>query len=328
MKKVIALLIATVLSVGAVSPSLAADLVLVSGAVQTIDGAVIPNMLIQFSNKNTEEIFSGNKVDSKGKFALQIPAGNYRIYLSSGNPCITASFERNISTSASTIAVTLPRLKSYLFEFKDELGQLVPNVQLRGFPLQYLPPENVDISNATFSCGGFNLPLNTFRKSPVGEGLIFAGFESLDGYPSADQIDKATFSFLSGLGQNLTESLPLSGFVDGKFSHTIRDLPRVKITAKNFKISKNILTGYANFSEAPLFESQVLSRTFQTSIRVNRGGKWTNWIKVGRPVTPDKKGRVSVKVGVQFYKGTTIQVVVTGTNFTSSSQVAVVKVPK
>lgn len=333
MKKYLALLLSAVIWLNFGSSAKATDLVLVSGSVKTIDGIALDGLMMNFiaqGSRATNQV----KIDSKGAFLAQLPAGKYSVFINSVNmvsskhPCINASFEKTISPGEPPFKVNLPRFKSYEFSFLNEEGTFVPGVRLgiRGF--LYEVPENPDIIKPVFSCAS-----HTVNDSPplVGGKIIWNAFQ-----PYKDELasngaagTSKTFSYLTGLGQTVGDQLPTQGWSEGKFSVTIKDLPKITLDSKSLKISKNKLSATGKFQEVPAFTGLAPERLFSTAIRISSNGKWTDWIRgTGKASSPDKNGKVTYSVNVQFYKGKAIQVALVGRNFTAVNNSVQIKVPK
>lgn len=333
MKKYLALFLTFVFWLNLGTLAKASDLVLVSGSVKTIDGIALDGLMMNFIADSTSSS-TQVRVDSKGSFLAQLPAGKYSVYIrsvnivSSKNPCINASFEKTIALGEPPFKVNLPRFKSYEFSFLNEEGTFVPGVRLgiRGF--LYEVPENPDIIKPVFSCASHGV-----NDSPplVGGKIIWNAFQ-----PYKDELanngaagTSKSYSYSTGLGQTLGDQLPTQGWSEGKFSVTIKDLPKITMDAKSLKISKSKLSATGKFQEVPAFAGLAPERFFSTAIRISTNGKWTNWIQgTGKASSPDKYGKVTFSLNVQFYKGKTIQVALVGRNFTAVNNSVQIKVPK
>jgi hypothetical protein len=332
MKKYLALFLTFVFWLNLGTLAKANDLVLVSGSVKTIDGIALDGLMMTFiaeGNRATNEV----KVDSKGSFLAQLPAGKYSVFIRSVHmvsakyPCINANFEKTISAGEPPFKVNLPRFKTYEFSFLNEEGTFVPGVRLgiRGF--LYEVPENPDIIKPVFSCA-----YTSVNDSPplVGGKITWNAFQPYrDELVSNSGGSERAYSYLTGLGQTVVNQLPTQGWSEGKFSVNIKDLPKITVDAKSLKISKNKLSATGKFQEVPAFTGLAPERLFSTAIRISSNGKWTNWIKgTGKASSPDKNGKITYSVNVQFYKGKTIQVALVGRNFTAVNNQVQIKVPK
>lgn len=331
-KKLAALIASLALLLSGGIPAYSSDLVLVSGSVRTIDGFALDGLMMNFiaeGSRATNQV----KIDSKGSFLAQLPAGKYGVFINSVNmvsskhPCLNASFEKSISAGEPPFKVNLPRFKSYEFSFLNEEGTFVPGVRLgiRGF--LYEVPENPDIIKPVFSCAS-----HTVNDSPplVGGKIIWNAFQPYKDELASNSISRQkSFSYLTGLGQSVQDELPTMGWSEGKFSVTIKDLPKITMDAKSLKISKNKLSATGKFQEVPAFTGLAPERLFSTAIRISTNGKWSQWIKgTGKASSPDKNGKVTYSLNVQFYKGKTIQVALVGRNFTAVNNQVQIKVPK
>lgn len=329
MKKYLALFLTFVFWLNLGTLAKANDLVLVSGSVKTIDGIALEGLTMNFiaeGNRSTNQV----KIDAKGSFLAQIPAGKYFVYINSinsKNRCINANFEKTISAGEPPFKVNLPRFKSYEFSFLNEEGAFVPGVQLSMRSFLYEVPENPDIIKPVFSCATYSMN----NGSPlVGEKIIWNAFEPYKDELTSNSISRQkSFSYLTGLGQSVQDQLPTTGWSEGKFSVTIKDLPKITLDSKSLKISKNKLSATGKFQEVPAFTGLAPERLFSTAIRISTNGKWTDWIRgTGKASSPDKNGKVTYSVNVQFYKGKTIQVALVGRNFTAVNNSVQIKVPK
>lgn len=332
MKKLLALIFALVVSLNSVGSAMASDLVLVSGSVKTIDGIALDGLMMNFIAEGTRAS-NQVKIDSKGSFLAQLPAGKYSVFINSinmvsaKNPCINASFEKTISAGEPPFKVNLPRFKTYEFSFLNEEGTFVPGVRIGIKGFLYDVPENPDVIKPVFSCASY-----TVNDSPplVGGTIVWNAFQPYKDEMASNQYGRQnSFSYLTGLGQTVGDQLPTQGWLDGKFSVTIKDLPKITTNPKSLKITKNKLSAVGTFTEVPAFLGLAPERLFSTAIRISTNGKWTQWIKgTGKATAPDKNGKVSYSINVQFYKGKTIQVALVGRNFTAVNNATQIKVPK
>lgn len=331
-KKISIILLALVTSLGLALPVQATESVLVSGTVKTIDGDLVSGMTISFRPKESNE-YSSVRVDALGKFVIQIPEGAYSVSVGtapfSRSPlCITGEFEKNISKATSSFNVKLPRLKTFEAKFVDEAGTLLHWKSLTVYEFDYKAPENGDVQNASFKCGRAVVQPD-LNVVPEGQVLTWRAFES-----ATDELAKLgpfqpRYAISNGIGQDVVAPLPQIGWAEGKFTVVVKDIPKISISAKDLKVVKGKLSGFATFVEPQAFSELGLQRTFVVAIRELRAGKWLSWISSrGNTAVIAKGGRVLLSVDVSKYKGKSIQVIVRGSNFSSGNQLALIKVPK
>lgn len=331
MKKIVALLIAAFLTGGAFTSASAAELVIVSGSVKTIDGVVIPDLTVYLTGANGSTKVS-TKVGSNGKFMLQVPEGDYSGYISTpsgsaGGICLNANIRRTLDRNNNTLDITLPRLMKYEFSFVNEFGDFVPGVSMVGMDLLFQKPANSETNAPYLSC---NFAIPAFpRSTPVGGKISWSSLELVTPAASTSNRGQMTYSYTSGLGQKTTLAIPSDSWANEKITVLIKDIPQINLSAKSLKVSKSSLNGFATFTEASAFVGLGVERTLRTSVRVLRKGKWSPWtIQAGKTGTVDAKGQVSLNLPTKAYVGTSIEVVVSGVNFSAASQIVRIKVPK
>lgn len=332
MKKLLSLLVATILSVAVITPASAAETVLVTGSVKTIDGIALPDLSIALTNRATNER-SSVKVGVDGKFILQIPEGDYSGFISSASSpikglCLEGSFKKTITKNTSTLSVNLPSLRTFEFNFVDGAGNFVPGISMFSQFMSFKVPENSDIEAPYFSC---SRAWPQFQPSAATQGspIVWKSFELAEAPSGLNQTNRMTYKYLSGLGQSMSNSLLMEASIGSKYTTVLQDVPGIALGAKSLRPSKTALVGFATFTEAPAFVGLSVERTLKTSVRVLRKGKWSSWsLRIGKTGSVDANGRVSISIPTKGYAGSTIEVVVSGVNFNAASQVVRIKVPK
>lgn len=296
----------------------------VSGIVVTEDNQPVAFSGISFREKRSNSLgpITFTSTDNDGRFLLQLPIGNYRVglesYFKSGKSrCINGTFDYLVSETKNDLQITTPRFQDYGIEFLEaQSGLPVWSVSTQLSNIKYKSVESPGIGKVDFYCT---------QGIPPAVSAKWLAFE-VDGQGSSG--DRSSYQYESGIGQSVTTKLGQADWKSGKLVFSIPNLPSVKIQKSSVKVSNGKLQGLATFIESTELKQFQLDRKFRLTYRVNNGSRVTGWMTKKPTFLLDSNNKVAFKLNVTFYKGTTIEFMVTGYNFSLGTNVLKVSVPK
>ena len=322
--KLLATVVALTLVLAPTASANANTLAYVSGIVVTEDNQPVAFSGVSFREKRSNSLgpVTFTSTDKDGRFLLQLPIGNYRVglesYFKSGKSrCINGVFDYSVAETKNDLQITTPRFRDYGVEFLEaQSGLPVWSVSTQLSNIKYKSVESPGIGKVDFYC--------TQGIPPTISAKWLAFEVDAEGSPG----DRSSYQYASGIGQSVTTKLGPANWNSGNLVFSIPNLPSVKIQKSSVKVSNGRLQGVATFIESTDLKQFQLDRKFRLTYRVNNGKRVTGWITKKPTFLLDSNNKVAFKLSVSFYKGTTIEFMVTGDNFSLGTNVLKVSVPK
>jgi len=314
----------------ATSPALSDSDSFVTGSLKAVDETPVSGVQIRFVQKIGKSFGPSiiSTTDNSGKFILRVPMGDYEVNIQKGlsqdSRCLNAQFAYTVSQPRQSLDIKTPRLTSLLFEFTGGMtNDLVGGVAMDFRSLKYAEVSNPAISDPSFYC---SFLIASGGKSPY---IVVDAFElGMDQSFQGTSQTGLSYRFKDGLGQLVAETVPQSALGSPRVRVGLSDLPSVNLSRKSLKISGNKLVGLATFNEAKVLEEFGLTRKLNIMFRVTRGKKVSPWITRNSRLSVDAKSKVDFALNARFYRGTLLEILLVGDNFSAASNVVTFRIPK
>ena len=309
------------------TPAFASDQGFIVGSLLTENHEPVSATSINFYAK-TNQLWTNTKTDKNGRFLAQLPKGEYSVSLSGNSSntgrCLNAGFNYVVSDEKQTLNIKTPKFKSYKIQYVDAVSNsAVANVTTTLHNLYYETVDNPDLGEVKFYCSRQAI---TSKVSSDWEAFEVDASETAKERKGFEL--RSNFMYRNGLGQMITTNIVDVDWSASEITFVLPDLPSVKIDRKSVKINNGTLVGEASFNEAEALTEFELSRKFRVTFRVIRGSKTTNWLSRNTKAASINGDKVSFRLDTQFYKGATLKILLSGSNFSLGTNVVTVKVPK
>ena len=291
------------------------------------DGKPEPGLSIRLTSQKTRQWFSPVRSNSLlGVFDFKLPSGTYVGSLLDDDPCLEGTFTYEVAQGSSGLSIALPSKQDHkLFIAGGRNNSPVAGVSSRiGGKLGFVNPAGFDGVQLKYSCQSMfsrRIPVSVFGGAPV----VFTTYKLAkpETYPTRGP--ELLLDYVDGEGFATQVAIPYEKWFDSDASISLEKIPDSvlsnKVTWKKYR-----LTGKADYVEVDGVNSE---RLFVILRRISSGnGKWTGWYKATGVKPRSGSGPLSFSFDGQFYKGKTIELAITGKDFTMTSNVISIKVPK